>query len=123
MYKSIYKKLLILFAVIFLNNCSVSDFTDLWPTDAAENSEVVIREIPGESFDPEDTEEIEIVTGYNEENNEITIIDEISENEDRNLEFVSDETDISNNNLPEVAPIQTYVGDRISEMKNERLTK
>ena len=119
MYKSIYKKLLILFAVIFLNNCSVSDFTDLWPTDAEENSEVVIREIPGESFDPEDTEEIEIVTGYNEENNEITIIDEISENEDRNLEFVSDETDISNNNLPEVAPIQTYVGDRISEMKNE----
>ena len=62
MYKSIYKKLLIVFAVIFLNNCSVSDYTDLWPTDAEENSEVVIREIPGDSFDPEDTEEIDIVT-------------------------------------------------------------
>ena len=39
---------------------SVGDFTDLWPTGAEENSEVVIREIPGDSFDPEDTEEIVI---------------------------------------------------------------
>ena len=61
MNKSIFKIFVTIFTVIFINNCSVGDYTDLWPTDAEENSEVVIREIPDESFDPEDTEEIAIV--------------------------------------------------------------
>ena len=58
MNKSIFKIFVAIIAVIFINNCSVGDYTDLWPTGAEENSEVVIREIPDESFDPEDTEEI-----------------------------------------------------------------
>ena len=61
LFKNIYN-----FFVIFFNNCSVGDFTDLWPTDAEENSEVVIREIPDDSFDPEDVEEIELVINSNE---------------------------------------------------------
>ena len=60
MNKSIFKIFVAIIAVIFINNCSVGDYTDLWPTGAEENSEVVIREIPDESFDPEDTEEIAI---------------------------------------------------------------
>ena len=60
MNKSIFKIFIAILTVIFINNCSVGDYTTLWPTGAEENSEVVIREIPDESFDPEDTEEIAI---------------------------------------------------------------
>ncbi len=119
MNKSILKTLLTIFTVIFFNNCSVGDYTDLWPTEADENNEVVIREIPGDSFDPEDAEEVEIIANANDEASDITIIDEMSENEDNTVEFVSDEATISDDNLPEVAAIQTYVGDRVSEMRNE----
>ena len=118
MKKSIFKIFIILFAVIFFNNCSIGDYTDLWPTESDENSEVVIREIPGDSFDPEDTEEVDVVIS-NEDDSEITIIDEITENEESSVEFVNDETSVSDDGLPEVAAIQTYVGDRISEMRNE----
>ena len=55
MNKSILKIFIAVFAFILLNNCSVGDYTDLWPMESEENTEVVIREIPSESFDPEDT--------------------------------------------------------------------
>ena len=41
-----------------LASCSYNDLTDLWPSGNDVEEEIVIREIPGESFDPEDTEEI-----------------------------------------------------------------
>ena len=119
MKKSILKIFMTIFAVIFFNNCSIGDYTDLWPTESDENGEVVIREIPDESFDPEDTEEVTVVANTNEEDSDITIIDEITENEDSSVEFVNDENSMSDDSLPEVAAIQTYVGDRISEMRNE----
>ena len=99
--KSIIKIFITVFAVIFFNNCSVGDYTDLWPTEPDENSEVVIREIPGDSFDPEDTEEIVVVANSNEEDSEITIIDEITENEDNSVEFVNDENSLSDDSLPD----------------------
>ena len=92
MNKSILKILLTVFAVIFFNNCSIGDYTDLWPTESDENSEVVIREIPGDSFDPEDTEEVDVVIS-NEDDSEITIIDEITENEDASLSSVPENDD------------------------------
>ena len=66
MNKSILKIYITVFAVILLNNCSVGDYTDLWPTDSEENSEVVIREIPSESFDPEDMKKLRLVADSNE---------------------------------------------------------
>ena len=119
MNKYILKILLTAIAVIFLKNCSVGDYTDLWPTEADENGEVVIREIPGESFDPEDVEEIEITAESGSQVDEITIIDEMAENNDINEEFATSENGISNDNLPDIAPIQTYVGDRVAEMRSE----
>ena len=111
------KFLFIIFSVIFFNNCSVGNFTDLWPTDAEENGEVVIREIPEESFDPEDTEEIVTVINSDEETDEITIIDEMT---DSSIEDANDnEIEMSNQSIPEVDAIQTYVGDRVAEMRDE----
>ena len=111
------KFLFIIFSVIFFNNCSVGNFTDLWPTDAEENGEVVIREIPEESFDPEDTEEIVTVINSDEETDEITIIDEMT---DSSIEDANDnEIEMSNQGIPEVDAIQTYVGDRVAEMRDE----
>ncbi|MDC3024120.1 hypothetical protein OA264_01440 [Alphaproteobacteria bacterium] len=103
--------------MIFFNNCAVGDFSDLWPTDAEENAEVEIREIPGDTFDPEDTEEIEIAKSLNEENDEITIIEEMNDNPNEVSEY--NEVEVSNQNIPEVDAIQTYVGDRVSEMRDE----
>ena len=55
-----FKILILLIISMFLNNCSVGDLSSLWPTESEENQEVTIREIVDESFDPEDTEEIEM---------------------------------------------------------------
>ena len=117
MYNTILKLLLTFFTVIFFNNCAVGDFSDLWPTDAEENAEVEIREIPGDTFDPEDTEEVEIAKSLNEENDEITIIEEMNDNPNEVSEY--NEVEVSNQNIPEVDAIQTYVGDRVSEMRDE----
>ena len=98
------------------------DYTDLWPTGAEENSEVVIREIPGESFDPEDTEEIAVASELSDSNNdvdEITIIEEMTENTSDSLDTLSNETIDNTSDLTDVEPIQTYVGDRASEMRDE----
>ena len=102
MNKSILKIFLTVFTVIFINNCSVGDYTDLWPTDAEENSEVVIREIPGESFDPEDSEEVEIADVLNDEVDEITIIEEVTENNDSDLGLSASETVDYNEDLSDV---------------------
>ena len=47
------------------------------PIDSEENEEVVIREIPGESFDPEDMEDIEttVTAETSDVGDEIAIID------------------------------------------------
>ena len=121
MNKLIFKIFAAVLTVIFVNNCSVGDYTDLWPTDAEENSEVVIREIPDESFDPEDTEEIAVARELsdNGEDDEITIIEEISEIENDNSDISSNETLYTNADSSDISPIQTYVGDRVSEMRDE----
>ncbi len=117
MNKSIFKIIITFFILVLLNNCSVGDYSDLWPTESEENNEVVIREIPTESFDPEDSEDVEVAVEANNEMNEITIIDDLAENQ--NVEFESNENKGFTESTPELAPIQTYVGDRVSEMRDE----
>ena len=119
MKKTILKISVLSFMVLFLNNCSVGDLSDLWPTGSEENEEVVVREIPSESFDPEDTEEIAMETNP-DENNDITIIDQISEDNNNEGGIVLNEEESSASSTPpEVEPIQTYVGDRVAEMREE----
>ena len=121
MNKLIFKIFAAVLTVIFVNNCSVGDYTDLWPTDAEENSEVVIREIPDESFDPEDTEEIAMPGEINDNNDvdEITIIEEMTESTSDSSDISSNETIDNTSDVTDVEPIQTYVGDRASEMRDE----
>ena len=68
-----FKILALLIISMFLNNCSVGDLSSLWPTESEENQEVTIREIADESFDPEDTEEIEKL----DIDNDISILEEM----------------------------------------------
>ena len=110
-------------------SCSYNDLTDLWPSGNDVEEEIVIREIPGESFDPEDTEEIEI-TEF-QESDEITEIDIISDEEvnnpnEENLDdlLTQDNTDSTEDNIQttnngKVESIFTYVGQRILEMQEE----
>ena len=53
----IIKSLSIFLALLLLNACSVSDITDMLSDESAEE-EIVIREIPDGSFDPEEMEEV-----------------------------------------------------------------
>ena len=113
-----------------LASCSYNDLTDLWPSGNDVEEEIVIREIPDESFDPEDTEEITITEI--ETSDEVAEIDIISDETDindpneENLDnlFTQDETDISENDIEatnngKISPIFTYVGQRIIEMQEE----
>ena len=113
-----------------LASCSYNDLTDLWPSGNDVEEEIVIREIPDESFDPEDTEEITITEI--EDTDEITEIDILSDEADivdsneENIDnlLAQDETDISEDNIQtsnngKVDPIFTYVGQRILEMQEE----
>ena len=119
MKKTILKISVLSFMVLFLNNCSVGDLSDLWPTGSEENEEVVVREIPSESFDPEDTEEVAIETNPDADD-AITIIDQVSEENNNDIGIVLNEEESSADNvIPDVEPIQTYVGDRVSEMREE----
>tara|TARA_B100001248_G_scaffold259664_2_gene246123 strand:- start:2208 stop:3443 length:1236 start_codon:yes stop_codon:yes gene_type:complete len=115
-----FKILVLLIISIFLNNCSVGDLSSLWPTESEENQEVTIREIADESFDPEDIEEIEMPDIDNEISNDISILEE---NEDDTAMILEEDTDVSEVPSEEFAsdvePIQTYVGDRVSEMRDE----
>ncbi len=119
MKKTILKISVLPFMVLFLNNCSVGDLSDLWPTGSEENEEVVVREIPSESFDPEDTEEVAIETNPDADD-AIAIIDQVSEENNNDIGIVLNEEESSADNvIPDVEPIQTYVGDRVSEMREE----
>ncbi len=122
MKKYILKISTLFFIALIVCSCSFNEFTDLWPTEGAENNEVVIREIPGESFDPEDVEEIELSASpnYNEAESDITIIDAIGDNQDTdNLAEIDQQ--IFKEDMPEINPVQTYVGDRVAEMREEFL--
>ena len=55
-----FKHIQVYLLVGLLASCSYNDLTDLWPSGNDVEEEIVIREIPEESFDPEDTEEITI---------------------------------------------------------------
>ena len=126
-----YLRYFIVFIIVgLLANCSYNDLTDLWPSGNDVEEEIVIREIPNESFDPEDTEEITITEI--EDSDEITEIDiisdeaEINDPNEENLDslFTQDEPDIPENNTQttnngKVAPIFTYVSQRILEMQEE----
>ena len=124
------KYFMIYLLVGLLASCSYSDLTDLWPTGNDVEEEIVIREIPDESFDPQDTEEI-VITEI-EDSDEFTEIDILSEESDisdtneENLDnlLAQDETDSSEANIQsadngKVSPIFTYVGQRILEMQEE----
>jgi hypothetical protein len=114
--------------------CSYNDLTDLWPSDSDTNEEIVIREIPEESFDPEDVEEIEI-SEINESvdddeimnvdilDNDMEIINPDEEGIDGLLsqeeENLTNEQRVISNNNGKVSPVFTYVGQRIIEMEEE----
>ncbi len=124
------KYFMVYLLVGLLASCSYNDLTDLWPSGNDVEEEIVIREIPNESFDPEDTEEItitEIETA--DEVAEIDIISDEADFNDPNEEnldnlLTQDEADNSENNIQtenngKVDPIFTYVGQRILEMQEE----
>ena len=124
------KYFILYLSIVFLSSCSYNDLTDLWPSGNDVEEEIVIREIPDESFDPEDTEEITVTEV--DDSDEITEVDIISDEEDindpneENLDnlLTQDETDNSENNIQttnngKVDPIFTYVGQRILEMQEE----
>ena len=122
MKNSIFNIIFISFITLTINNCSVGDLSTLWPTESEENEEVVIREIPGESFDPEDVEETVVAINENDEEfQDISIIDDNSGDDSNTALDESLDTSIDSvNNVPiNVEPIQTYVGDRVSEMRDE----
>ncbi|GIR46558.1 MAG: hypothetical protein CM15mP56_1340 [Alphaproteobacteria bacterium] len=79
------KYFMVYLLVGLLASCSYNDLTDLWPSGNETEEEIVIREIPNESFDPEDTEEITIT--------EIEASDEVAE-----IDIISDEADINDPN-------------------------
>ena len=123
------KYFMVFLLVGLLASCSYNDLTDLWPSGNDVEEEIVIREIPGESFDPEDTEEIRI-TEF-QESDEIKEIDIISDEEvnnpnEENLDdlLTQDNTDSTEDNIQttnngKVESIFTYVGQRILEMQEE----
>ena len=124
------KYFMVYLLVGLLASCSYNDLTDLWPSGNDVEEEIVIREIPNESFDPEDTEEITITEI--EASDEVAEIDIISDEADfndpneENLDnlLTQDEADNSENNIQtenngKVDPIFTYVGQRILEMQEE----
>ena len=124
------KYFMVYLLVGLLASCSYNDLTDLWPSGNDVEEEIVIREIPNESFDPEDTEEITITEI--ETSDEVADIDIISDEADfndpneENLDnlLTQDEADNSENNIQtenngKVDPIFTYVGQRILEMQEE----
>lgn len=115
---------------LFFVGCSYNDLTDLWPSGNTEEEEIVIREIPDESFDPEDTEEITITEIEDEQDlKEIDIIsnqDQFGAPDEENLDNLlsQEEADNTNevsqiNDNGKVNPIFTYVGQRILEMQEE----
>ena len=118
MFKTIFRVFIFILTILLLKSCAVGDLTDLWPAGSEDNEEVVIREIPGESFDPEDTEEISIIDESENENG-ISIIDEVENEQETEMVAENEVMDSVEENLPDVEAIQTYVGDRVAEMREE----
>ena len=118
MFKTMFRVFIFILTILLLKSCAVGDLTDLWPAGSEDNEEVVIREIPGESFDPEDTEEISIID-ESESKNEISIIDEVENEQETEMVVENEGTESVEENLPDVEAIQTYVGDRVAEMREE----
>ena len=120
------RTLIVSLCLIILHGCSFNDLTDLLSDEDTSESEIVIREIPTESFDPEDTEEILVTDSNSDENdpNEITIVEteEFSSSSEDSLDTIlssdeeSETVNISNGKVP---PIFTYVGQRILDMQDE----
>ena len=120
MKKIIFKIQILFFLTLLLNSCAVGDLGGLLPIDSEENEEVVIREIPGESFDPEDMEDIEttVTAETSDVGDEIAIIEESG----ADATTISDEemTSIESDGFAsDIEPVQTYVGDRVAEMREE----
>ena len=121
------KSVSVIISFLFLYGCSYSDLTDLWSTPEDQEEEIVIREIPTESFDPEDTEEITIVNedSADDMSNEITIIEdeedvsnmELMSQESQQNDILEDDTQTMTNSRG--TPVFTYVGQRILEMQDE----
>lgn len=109
---------------VFLTSCSFNDLTDLWPSGASDD-EIVIREIPGDDFDPENTEDL-LVTRTSEDESLIENIPEVaaSSSEDT-VENILDQTDneadvqFETSNRSNIPSILTYVGERIIDMRDE----
>ncbi len=124
----------IFLSVFLLIGCSVSDITDMWPSDNGAEEEIVIREIPTDSFDPEEMEEVIVDKTSIDENDdaitEITIVDseDVMGSEDT-IDTILDQNEIQNYELDQVTtnttsnargePVFTYVGQRILEMQSE----
>ena len=124
------KYFIVYLLVSLLASCSYNDLTDLWPSGDDVEEEIVIREIPNESFDPEDTEEVTITEiDTADEITEIDIISDEGDINDSNEEsldslLTQDETGSSEENIQttdngRINPIFTYVGQRIKEMQEE----
>ena len=128
------KFFLVFILISLFAGCSYNDLTDLWPSGNDIEEEIVIREIPGDTFDPEDTEEITITEIQDSDSiSEIDIIsdeDELNNSNEENLDSLlsEDEVYVSNENFEttninsgngKVSPIFTYVGQRIIEMQEE----
>ena len=122
-----------LIILIPLTNCSFNDLTDLWPSGSDKSEDIVIREIPGDDFDPENSDDI-IISRSELDNNtreETTVVevDSFSSSEESvesilGDSVILDSADVQeeNSNISDnsnVASIQTYVGDRILDMKEE----
>ena len=122
-----------LIILIPLTNCSFNDLTDLWPSGSDKSEDIVIREIPGDDFDPENSDDI-IISRSELDNNtreETTVVevDSFSSSENSVESILGDsetpdssDSQVENLNISDnsnVATIQTYVGDRILDMKEE----
>ena len=124
-----FKYFLVFVFTVLLASCSYNDLTDLWPSGDDIEEEIVIREIPEESFDPEDTEEITITEIQDSDDvTEIDILSDEGETDNSNEENLdnllsqdesSENIDEINNTNGKVPPIFTYVGQRIIEMQEE----
>jgi hypothetical protein len=119
--------------ILMLSSCSFNDLTDMWPSgEDGSEQEIVIRELPTESFDPEDIEEVTINNELVDESEtsvaEITIVDDVATfDSEESIDSILDQSDTQNyeeSNINDLVinrgePVFTYVGQRILEMQNE----
>jgi hypothetical protein len=129
-------KIISIFLSIFIfSGCSFNDLTDIWSSDeSGAEDEIVIREIPTESFDPEEMEEIVIDEASIEDNDDTITEITITDNADfigteESIDTILEQEGMQSSDSDQVVansisngrgePIFTYVGQRILEMQNE----